>query len=184
MTLQLPKKTFTVEQYYQLADVGIIGPDDKVELLEGEIFEMSPINSRHSGTVTLIVQKLYSVFSDKVTIASQNPIRLNNNSEPEPDIYIAKKGLYISAHPTPKDLFLIIEVSDSSLEKDQLVKADLYAKAGIPEYWIVDLQNNQLEIYREPKLNGYQFKRIISESNDVKCEAIEFTLRFEDFFPE
>ena len=162
MTLQLAQprlKTFrlNVSQYHQMSEAGIFSENDKVELINGEIIEMSPIGRRH----TACVNRLNSVFSQllgkKVIVAVQNPIILNNLSEPEPDIALLqpRADFYESGHPQPQDIFLLIEVADSSLEYDRDVKIPLYASSGITEVWLVDIYEQVIIVYRYPSENGY-----------------------------
>jgi Uma2 family endonuclease len=170
------KRLITVDEYYQMAEFGILKPDEKVELINGEMIKMSPIKSVHSGYVTRIVRVLSKYISyDLATIPSQNPIRLNNYSEPEPDITIAKysENDYTDHHPTAKDIYFLIEVSDSTLRYDQTQKAKLYAKHKIPVYWIVNLVKNQLEIYENPIDEKYSTKTILKQGDKVVIPHFE-----------
>ena len=187
MTHLLQPKIFTVAEYYRLAEVGILKDTDKVELINGEIITMSPINSPHAATVNGLTLLIFEKLGSKVTTIVQNPIRLSNNSEPEPDLVIAKyrKNFYYDNHPTPEDIYIVIEVSDSTLEKDRTIKAPLYATASIPEYWIVNLVDKQIEIYRQPKKGEYYFKQIIFEvGEELQVERMNLTLKYEDIFTD
>ena len=146
MTSYLQRKLFSVAEYYQLAQVGILKDTDRVELINGEIITMSPINSPHGGMVNRLTRLFFKLLNDQVTITVQNPITLDNYSEPEPDLVIAKfdEDDYEKKHPQPADILLVIEVADSTLEKDRSTKCPLYAKTGIEEYWIVDLVNKKM----------------------------------------
>jgi len=178
MTLQLAQprlKTFrlNVSQYHQMSEAGIFSENDKVELINGEIIEMSPIGRRH----TACVNRLNSVFSqllgNKVIIAVQNPIILNNLSEPEPDIALLKPraDFYESGHPQPQDIFLLIEVADSSLEYDRDVKIPLYATSGISEVWLVDIYEQVIIVYRYPSENGYSDIQTLSRGEKLSIQA-------------
>ena len=178
MTLQLAKprlNTFrlNVSQYHQMSEVGIFSENDKVELINGEIIEMSPIGRRH----TACVNRLNSVFSQllgkKVIIAVQNPIILNNLSEPQPDIALLKPraDFYESGHPQPQDVFLLIEVADSSLEYDRDVKIPLYASSGITEVWLVDIYEQVIIVYRYPSENGYSDIQKLSRGEKMSIQA-------------
>ncbi|MBS3026306.1 MAG: Uma2 family endonuclease [Dolichospermum sp. DET50] len=178
MTLQLAQprlKTFrlNVSQYHQMSEAGIFSENDKVELINGEIIEMSPIGRRH----TACVNRLNSVFSqllgNKVIIAVQNPIILNNLSEPEPDIALLKHraDFYESGHPQPQDIFLLIEVADSSLEYDRDVKIPLYATSGISEVWLVDIYEQVIIVYRYPSENGYSDIQTFSRGEKLSIQA-------------
>ncbi|MTJ46861.1 Uma2 family endonuclease [Dolichospermum sp. UHCC 0259] len=178
MTLQLAKprlNTFrlNVSQYHQMSEAGIFSENDKVELINGEIIEMSPIGTRH----TACVNRLNSVFSQllgrKVIIAVQNPIILNNLSEPQPDIALLKPraDFYESGHPQPQDIFLLIEVADSSLEYDRDVKIPLYASSGITEVWLVDIYEQVIIVYRYHSENGYSDIQKLSRGEKMSIQA-------------
>ena len=178
MTLQLAQprlKTFrlNVSQYHQMSEAGIFSENDKVELINGEIIEMSPIGRRH----TACVNRLNSVFSQllgkKVIVAVQNPILLNNLSEPEPDIALLKPrtDFYESGHPQPQDIFLLIEVADSSIEYDRDVKIPLYASSGITEVWLVDIYQQVIIVYRYPSENGYRDIQTLSRGEKLSISA-------------
>lgn len=148
---------FTTEGYHRLVEIGVLGADDRTELLNGEVFYKMPINSRHAGCVNRLV-RLIGRLAESLLIASQNPIRLSNISEPEPDVAVLRfRGDdYSDSHPEPQDVLLLIEVADSSLAVDRSIKAPLYAAAGIPELWIVDLAGEALEVYQDPDPAGYR----------------------------
>lgn len=184
MTLQLNRKLFTVEEYHKLIEVGILTEDDRVELINGEIIAMSPINSNHAGIVNRLSRILLKKLDLKATITIQNPILLTDSSEPEPDLTIAhfSENDYISKHPGPSDIYLVLEVSDSTLVYDQSIKATLYATANIPEYWIINLLDRQIEIHRQPKNDEYHFKQIISEEGIIQASSIDFSLNYSEVF--
>jgi Uma2 family endonuclease len=178
MTLQLAKPQvknfrFNISQYHQMSETGILSENDKVELINGEIIEMSPIGRRH----TACVNRLNSVFSQllgkKVIIAVQNPITLNNLSEPQPDIALLKPraDFYESGHPQPQDVFLLIEVADRSLEYDRDVKIPLYASSGITEVWLVDIYEQVIIVYRYPSENGYSDIQKLSRGEKMSIQA-------------
>ena len=163
MAVQPARRRFTVDEYYWMARVGILRPSDRVELIDGEIIEMNPIGEPHAGTVN----RLNSVFSrrlgDAVIVAVQNPIRLDNGSEPEPDLALLRprRDFYATGHPTPSDVLLVVEVSDTTVEYDTQTKAPLYARAGIPELWIVDLTRACVMVYLDPADAGYATTRVL-----------------------
>lgn len=148
---------FTTESYHRLADSGILGEDDRTELLDGEVFFKMPIDSRHAGCVNFL-NRLLSRLLPELLVTAQNPVRLGPNSEPEPDLAVLRSTPddYRSAHPTPSDVLLLIEVANSSLSLDRDLKAPLYAAAGIPELWIVDLTGEAVEVYQDPDPAGYR----------------------------
>lgn len=140
-----------------MADAGILGRDDRVELIDGEVVEMSPIGSRHAASVSRLVRIFTSLVGDLAVVRVQDPVRLSDLSEPQPDLALLKPrdDFYASGHPTPADVYLIVEVADSSLAFDQGVKLSLYALCGIPEVWIVDLSTSVLTSYRTPDGGNY-----------------------------
>src|SRR6185295_6367521 len=134
MSAQLERWHFNVDQYYRLAEAGVLQPDDRVELIEGEIIRMPPIGSPHASRVTRISYILHDVFAGQAIISVQNPVRLDDYSEPVPDVALLqpREGFYAAQHPTPEDGLLIVEVSDSTTFTDRYVKVPLYARAQIP----------------------------------------------------
>lgn len=148
MVLQVEKRLFTIEDYYRMAETGILHRDDRVELIRGEIVPMSPIGSPHASMVGRLTALFGRAVGDNAIVWVQNPIRLAaQNSEPEPDISLLrpKPDYYASAHPTPADVLLVVEVADSSLVYDRAVKIPLYAETGIPEVWIMALEEECVE---------------------------------------
>jgi len=147
----------TVDEYYRMAEVGILAPDARVELIEGEIIDMAPIGTGHGGTVAQLDQLLHDAARGCAQMRAQLPVRLNDISEPEPDFSLVKPraDFYKKKHPGPADTFLIIEVSESSLRYDLQVKAPLYARHGIPEYWVIDLKGRQVRFFRSPESGQY-----------------------------
>jgi Uma2 family endonuclease len=154
---------FSLTHYEHMVDVGAFsGPFEKrLELLRGEIVEMTPIGIQHANIVTLLTDWSYDVIPrDKITVRAQNPIRIpTSNSEPQPDIVWTKR-LKFAQHPEPKDILLLIEVADSSLEADRSDKLSVYAEAGIADYWIVNLLDEQIEVYRDLSGGSYKSKTI------------------------
>jgi Uma2 family endonuclease len=158
MSVQFQKHYFNVDEYYRMAEVGLLSQDDRVELIEGEIIEMSPIGSTHGGTVNRSSAFLNRKLGDLVIVSVQNPVRLNDFSEPQPDLALLKprKDFYSNSHPTPSDVLVIIEVADTSLQYDRTVKLLLYARAGIPEAWLMVLRKDVIEVHSQPKNGKYQ----------------------------
>lgn len=178
------RRLFTVSDYYKMAEAGILSPDDRVELIGGEILKMSPIKSQHAGIVNELSELLILALFGRAIVTVQNPLRINKQSEPEPDIIVAKyrKDKYRDDHPKPEDVFLLIEVADSSLAFDRNVKTPLYAQAGIPEYWIVNLNDRQIEIFRQPAEADYQEKKIVKHTETAICSTIEFSVAADKLF--
>ena len=156
--LAAKKRNFTVDDYYHLADVGILDEDDRIELIDGEIVLMSPINVPHAYCVKAFTREFYMTASEQAVISVQDPIHLNENSEPQPDVVLlrSRDDFYAEAHPTPDDILLLVEVADSSLNRDRQKARDTYAKHGIPEVWIANLPDGCVERYRNPAEDGYQ----------------------------
>ena len=184
MTLHSIRFLIDVNQYYKMAEAGIIQPTDRVELIEGEILTMSPINSPHVGIINRLNKFLVRYLGDDASISIQNPIRINQRTEPEPDIVIAKyrKDEYGSKKITPKDIYLVVEIAASSLEYDRRVKIPLYAKSGIPEYWIINVEKKQIEQYTNPKGDEYLKKKTIRKKGKIVCTTIELTIKGTDIF--
>jgi Uma2 family endonuclease len=157
MTDWIPRHRITVDEYYRMAEVGILPPDARVELIEGEIIDMPPIGTGHGGTVMQINELLRDAARDRAKVLVQSALRLSDISEPEPDFALVKPraDFYKKKHPGPADTFLIVEVSESSLRYDLQVKAPLYARHGIPEYWIIDLPGRQVRFFRSPEAGQY-----------------------------
>lgn len=163
MSVQYEKRYFTVAEYYRMAEAGVFTPDDRVELIEGEILTMTPIGTRHAACVRRLVAFLHQRAGDLAQISVQSPIRLNDFSEPQPDIALLKPrdDFYSSAHPTPADVLVIIEVSDTSVEFDRGIKLPLFARAAIPQVVVVNLPDEVIENYTEPVNGAYQkFTRV------------------------
>lgn len=184
MIAQLTKKLFTVEEYYKLAEVGILKPMDRVELLNGEIITMSPIKSSHASITDYIFECLVSKLIGKAIIRSQNPIHLSDYSEPEPDLVIAhyQEHRYRNAHPIASEIYFVIEVSDTTLLKDQTIKKTLYAQAGIPAYWIINIQNQTIEIYQDLEDSLYKKSTILKDKEIAIFEKFDFSLAVNDVF--
>lgn len=144
----------TVEEYHQMGEAGIFDEDARIELLEGELFDMAPIGSRHMSALNRLVYLFYPA-RDKAIVSVQNPIDLAT-SEPEPDFALLKPGNYWDQLPTVDDVLLLIEVAESSMQHDRERKIPVYGRCGITETWLVDVNVRQVEIYREPSPSGYR----------------------------
>jgi Uma2 family endonuclease len=151
------RRPITVADYYRMAEVGILGERDHVELIDGELVAMSPIGSYHHGTVIGLSHALWRAVGERAMVSVQGPVRLDDLSEPEPDCALLKPrpDFYRDAHAQPDDVLLLIEVADTSLNYDRTVKRMLYARHAIPEFWIVDLIAGEVEVCREPRADGY-----------------------------
>jgi Uma2 family endonuclease len=152
-----------------MAEAGVLVEDERVELITGEIVGMTPIGSQHAGCVRGLNRQLTRALGDRALIAVQDPIVLDDTSEPEPDIAVLRfrEDDYRSLHPKPADVLLIIEVADTSVDYDRNVKLPLYAQAGIPEAWLVRLREACIEIHRNPAATGYQEMRTLRSGDRV-----------------
>ena len=157
MTTLTRTHTFTVDDYHRMAEAGILGEDDRVELIEGEIVDMTPIGNPHLSAVDRLNDVLTVALSGKAIIRVQGSVRLNNVNEPQPDIVVLRRrdDFYARTTAGTDDTLLVIEVSDSSLAWDRDVKAPLYARTGIPEFWLVDVNAHTITVFREPGAEGY-----------------------------
>ncbi len=162
-------RRLSVTDYRRLAEVGILEPDEQVELISGQIFQKMVKNPPHSAANKRIERLLEDCLANTVLIRSQEPITLNDYSEPEPDIAVVEFDpfYYEEQHPTPDKVYLIIEISDSTLNRDLDIKAQAYGESGVMEYWVVDLNHRQVYQFRQPSGAGYREKRIFSEDEMI-----------------
>ncbi|HYH85320.1 MAG TPA: Uma2 family endonuclease [Pyrinomonadaceae bacterium] len=174
MSVQVAKHSFTVAQYERMGEAGILSENDRVELIEGEIVETSPIGERHAACVDALSEMLREKLQRSVTIRAQNPVRLGEYSEPQPDVAILKRreDFYRNAHPTPADVLLLIEVSDATLEYDRQIKVPLYARAGVPEVWIVNLADERIETYADLAGGVYQTTASAARGEEVQARGV------------
>ena len=155
----------TVAEYYRMGETGILAPDARVELIEGEVIDRPPIGSPHAGAVKYVGNRFTDTVRSKAIVSIQDPIFLDLHSEPQPDIALLRPrpDFYRSSHPTPADVFLIIEVADTSLAYDTQIKLPLYARHGIPEVWLADLSNRRFIVHRTPTAAGFQDVQTLSD---------------------
>jgi Uma2 family endonuclease len=185
-------KRFTIAEFDRLAELGFFGEDDRVELINGEIIPMVSKGKPHSVCETRLERELYKLVGERATLRGQQPIIIPDYNEPEPDRVIVKnrEDDYLSAHPIPTDILLLIEISDSSLKYDQEVKLPIYAKAGICGYWIFNLVDNYLEYYSEPYEDlqgkfGYRRKLIFLPNESVNVPYFsDLVLDLSKVFPK
>ena len=158
MAVVLRRYRFTVDEYERLAQAGVLTQCDRVELLDGEIVEMTPIGDRHAGIVARLTSLFSRCLGDRSIVWAQNPVQLRVvRSIPQPDVVLvrARSDFYTTGKPGPDDVLLLIEVMDTSAETDRRVKLPLYARAGIAEAWLLDLTTDRIEVFRRPTANGY-----------------------------
>ncbi len=168
MTTEMVRHRFTVNDYYRMAEAGILTEDDRVELLDGEIVEMAPIGSRHAACV----ERLNWLLKERITehvegIRIQQPVRLSTDAEPQPDVAVVRfrEDFYRLRHPGPDEILLLIEVADSSLDIDRAIKLPRYAKAGVPVVWIVDLNAETVEVATGPGPDGFTTQQVMRDKD-------------------
>lgn len=151
------RRPITVAEYHRMGEAGILSGSDRVELVEGELVAMSPVGSPHAGTVNALNRLLVGAVGGRGVVSVQNSVRLDDRTEPEPDLAVLRPRAddYRSSTPGPEDVVLVVEVADTSLGYDRAVKAPLYASHGIPELWIVDLAAREVEVHRMPEGGRY-----------------------------
>ena len=169
MATQQAPHLFTVDQYYRMAEAGILSEDARVELIEGEIIDIAAIGIKHALCVDQLTLLLIRLLPEEVRVRAQNPIYLDKYSEPQPDLALLKQQDYSRRkhHPGPSDVLLVIEVSDTTLTFDRKVKVPLYARAGIPEVWIVNLQEESIEVHSQPEKGAYQQHQQLERGQSV-----------------
>ena len=160
MSIATEKRRFTRAEYHSMGDAGILGPDDRVELIDGVIYTMNPIGTRHAACVDRLNAILNQQLAGQAIVRVQNPVASNDYSEPEPDLAIlrARDDFYSKQHPGPDDIMLLIEVVDTSAHRDRKIKTPHYARSGVPELWLVDLNKQSIEILHKPTTDGYAEK--------------------------
>ena len=151
------KHRITVQAYHRMAEAGVLAPDARTELIEGEILDMAPIGSRHASVVNRLNRAFMSAVGERAIVQVQGPVRLGDLSEPEPDLALLKPraDYYRDALPGAADVLLIVEVADSTQRLDRRVKVPLYARHGIPEVWVIDLENALVHLHRRPGGGAY-----------------------------
>jgi hypothetical protein len=171
VALEPTYRHFSVEEYERMVAVGILTEHDRVELIEGSVVEMPPIGPLHADVVRRLQRFFEHVVSEHAVVSVQNPIALPPRSEPEPDIALLRPGPYRERHPGPGDVFLVIEVSDASLQTDRRDKIPMYARAGIPEAWLIDLTVERLERYRSPGSDGFASRDLFGPQDVISPGA-------------
>jgi Uma2 family endonuclease len=171
MNDRLPRRRVSVDEYYRMAEVGLLAPDARTELIEGEVIEMPPVGSSHSGVVSQLQSVLSVAAGHLAQVRVQQPIRLDNYSEPQPDLTVVlpRKDFYRRRLPESADALLIIEVSQSSLRFDRDVKVPLYSRHQVPEVWLLDLAHDRLHFFRAPRDGTYTD---VSFTDDPKVVAL------------
>ncbi len=157
LAADLAPRTYTVAEYNAMAQAGIFAPDERVELLDGQVIPMPPMGAAHRTAMRRIQARMHEAFGRRATIATQLPLVISERSEPEPDFAILRPrdDVYASGEPAIADVYAVVEVCESSSTRDRVKKYQLYSQARIPEYWIVGLRGGSIDVFREPHDPGY-----------------------------
>ena len=162
----------TIDDYHRMGKAGVFKEAARVELMDGEVINMAPVGSKHAAMVARVQKLLEGVAGDQAIVWTQNPIVLDDRSEPQPDISLLhqRDDFYASSHPRPQDVLLIVEVSDTTLRYDREVKAPVYARADIQELWVIGVESMRLEMYRQPGEDGY--REVLRPGVDERVELV------------
>ena len=180
------RRRFTVAEYYAMAEAGILAPDERVELLDGDVIVMPPINEWHASRVGRFTNTLPLQFQGQAIVWIQNPVRLDDASEPEPDVMLLRwrDDFYENGHPGPADVLLLIEVSDTTVDYDHSAKLAAYAAAGIPEVWIVNRPDRRIESYADPTGDAYATVRHYGAGESIAPSAFpDIVLQVDQIIP-
>lgn len=183
--VEMPRRRFTIREFEKMIRIGVLKEDERIELINGEIIKMSPIELPHMVCVTKLNHLFFRLVDTKAHIWVQNAIRLPNNARPQPDVMLLKwrDDFYGGKHPTVGDVFLIVEVADSSLNYDRKVKGPRYASAGIQEYWIVNISKSKVEVYSSPTKSGYETVRTVGKGETLPLPGgLEGNISLDDIF--
>ena len=184
----LPRRAFTRGDYHAMGKAGILTPEDRVELLEGEVIVMSPIGTRHAACVDRLTRAFYSAgpIAGRALVRVQNPLAVSHRSELQPDLMllVQRDDDYAFEHPEPADVLLLVEVADSSIDYDRRTKTPAYARAGVSEVWLVDLAHNRIEACSEPTPDGYRVTRRHGLGESLSPTALpDLTLEIDQVIP-
>ncbi len=162
-------RLLSVKDYHRMVEAGVLTPHERVELIAGQIYTMAAKGTAHSAAVTRIERVLKAHLGDRVLLRLQDPVQLNEYSEPEPDVAVVRTHPldYEDHHPTPAEVYLLIEVADTTLKRDRELKAPAYAQAGILDYWILDVNQRQLYVFRTPTATGYDSEVVLTETEAI-----------------
>lgn len=168
-------KRFRVEEFRKMTEIGILPEESGWEIIDGYLIDKMTIGSKHASIVKRLNKILTNLVGNQAVISIQDPIHINDYNEPEPDVALLapRKDFYSKSHPMPTDVLLLIEVSDSTIEYDREVKKMLYAEAEIQEFWLINLKNNTVEVYSQPKNGSYYSTRILEAGETIKLTTIE-----------
>ena len=182
MATEVSRRLFTREEYHRMAEAGILSEDDRVELIHGEILQMSPIGDFRAAIVSRLNALLTPLLLPQYLVNVQNPVHIGNRSEPEPDITVLpfREDYYAEGGVKAEHVLLLIEVSDSTIRIDRQVKLPLYATASIPEVWIVDVGHKRLEVYQQPKNEYYRQSSVLEREDTVSATQLSLEVKVKE----
>jgi len=174
----ITKRLITSEEFHRMGEIGVLLPDERVELINGEILNMSPICSKHGGMVVNLTNLLVSAFLNEYLVSIQNPVRINEWNELQPDIVIwqIREDKYFNDLPTPEEILVVIEVSDTTYAFDHDTKLPIYASVGIPVYWIINLPANRIEVFTDPKKGQYASRNLYFPGDRISLFSKEIAV--------
>lgn len=180
-TDRIAKKRFTVDEYHRMSERGILPETGRFELIRGEIIEMPTPESPHASRVKRLIRVFTSRLRESVIVSVQDPLSIDAQSEAMPDVVLLRPrdDFYEAAHPVPQDVFFLVEVSHKSVNYDTRVKASLYAEAGIPEYWQLNVTKQSLTVRTDPKDGEYRAVRVLRKGDTIRAQGfqtVEFTI--------
>lgn len=175
MAIQQTPRRFTAAEYHQMIEVGVFDQDERLELIDGEIVQMSPIGDRHSACVRRLIALLSRLFADQAIIDAQDPIIADVAYVPQPDVALLRlrTDYYASGTPTAADCLLVIEVADTSAEYDRQIKMPRYARGGVAELWLVDLERDAIVVYRDPVGDSYQHVQVFRRGDSIPLGTMQ-----------
>lgn len=173
MAVDARKRLFTVDEFHRMGEAGILDDDARLELWGGEIYEMPPVGPEHQGDADVLNMRLIRSLGDRALVRVQGPVVLDDYFQPLPDVAVLRPrdDFYRTAHPRPHEIFLLVEIADTSLPRDRGVKLPRYAASGIPETWLLDIPGHRLEVRRDPSEDGYRTTTIRTPGDSVSPEA-------------
>ena len=168
-----PRHRFTVKQYYEMGALGFLEQDARFELIDGDIIEMPPAGPAHANIVNRLAAILVRAVEDRVGVTIQTPVLLGESNQPEPDVCLVKpREVYYHRHPEAEDVLLVIEVGESSVAYDRIKKGRLYSRSWIPEYWLIDIPGQRVEVYLSPGPDGYTEKLVNGREDRISPAAL------------
>jgi Uma2 family endonuclease len=175
MAIQLTPRRFSAAEYRQMIEAGVFGRDERLELIDGEIVQLSPIGDRHAACVRRLIALLSELFATQAIVDAQNPIMVDVAFAPQPDLALLRPraDYYATQTPNAADCLVVIEVADTSVEFDRQVKAPRYARGGVAELWLVDLERDVVVAYRDPQGDAYQHLQVFRRGDTIMCTVLQ-----------